>query len=164
MATQNNNNHDYPFEDGEIIIGQTGDNAVANTMTPAFGIEIDNAPGSITIRATGQRDIEKVTIDTLMVKDRNYITDGATSLQMTLPATVELGSVFTITDINSGFRIRQGAGQLIRFGNKTTTTGTDGNIETVQDGSSVTLMCTTADLEFSVISSVGNFQLDTVIA
>jgi hypothetical protein len=162
--TQNSWNSDYPFLDGQVIIGQDGDNAVANTLTPDFGIEIDNAPGSITIRATGQAQVVKVTVDTSMAEDRNYITDGATELQMTLPETIKLGSIFTVTDVGEGFRIRQNAGQFIRFGNKVTTTGTDGNVRTVQDGSSITFMCTEEDTEFNVISSVGNFQLDTTIA
>jgi len=159
-STQNNWNAGYPDTDGQLLIGQTGENPIPATLTADFGIEIDNAPGSITIRATGQRNVEKVTVNTQMVKDRDYITDGATKLELTLPATKTLGSTWIITDVQAGFTIVQNAGQTINFGNKTTTEGVTGNISTIQPGSSVTIMCVTADVEFNVISSVGNFQLD----
>lgn len=158
--TQNSWNSGYPFENGQLLIGQQNENPIPNTLTADFGIEIDNAPGSITIRATGQTNVEKVTANTQMIEDRNYITDGATKLEITLPAEMALGSVFTITDVNEGFTLLQNAGQTINFGNKSTTTGVDGNIDTIQPNSSITIMCVTADTEFNVISSVGNFRLD----
>src|SRR5690606_33862703 len=116
--TQNSWNSGYPELDGQLLIGQTGENPIAAVLTPGFGIEITNAAGEITIAATGQRKVEKVTVNTAMLQDYNYIVDGATQLEMTLPATAALGSVFTVTNINiiKGFLITQAAGQSIQFG------------------------------------------------
>lgn len=146
--------------DGELLIGSTGNAPVAASLTAGAGVSITNAAGSITIAATGQKLVEKVTANTSMVEDTNYITNGASSLEMLLPDEIALGSVFTIVDVGQGFRVTQAAGQKIIFGNKETTVGTSGNLQTTQAGSSLTLMCTTADVEFAVISSVGNFRLD----
>jgi hypothetical protein len=146
--------------DGQLLVGSTGNAPVAASLTAGAGIQITNGAGSISIAATGQKLVEKVTANTSMVENFNYITNGAGSLEMLLPATIALGAVFTIVDVGAGFRVTQGAGQQIIFGNKSTTAGTSGNLQTTQDGSSLTLMCTTADTEFAVISSVGNFRLD----
>ena len=159
-ATQNSTNAGYQDTDGQLLIGQTGENPIPALLTASFGIEIDNAPGSITIRATGQTNVVKVIANTQMAEDRNYITNGVTKLEMTLPATMKLGSMFVITDVQAGFTVLQTAGQSIRFGNKVTTVGVTGNVSTVQPNSSLTIMCTTADTGFNVVSSVGNYQLD----
>ena len=148
------------LSDGQLLIGSTGNAPETAELTAGAGIQITNGAGSISIAATGQKLVEKVTANTSMVVDTNYITNGAGSIEMLLPSTVELGSVFTLVDVGAGFRITQAAGQQIVFGNKETTEGITGNLQTTQSGSSLTLICTTADTEFAVISSVGNFRLD----
>jgi len=160
--TQNVWNSDYPVNDGEIIIGQTGGNPQAATITAGNGIEITNAAGAITITSTGQKEAEIVTANTAMVVDTNYITNGTTKLEMTLPAAIAVGSIFRVTDINSGFKMIQGVDQYINFGNRTTTVGASGNVDTLQDNSSLTLICVEENLGFNVLSAVGNFNLDAV--
>lgn len=42
-----------PLTDGQVVVGATGTAPQAQTLTPGAGIAITNAPGSITIAATG---------------------------------------------------------------------------------------------------------------
>src|SRR5258708_14572000 len=42
-----------PLTDGQFIIGSTGNAPQAQTLTAGTGIAITNAPGSVTIAATG---------------------------------------------------------------------------------------------------------------
>ncbi|MDQ0564130.1 hypothetical protein QO004_005948 [Rhizobium mesoamericanum] len=46
-----------PLENGELIIGSTGNAPVAQTITAGSGITITNAPGSITISASSSQSI-----------------------------------------------------------------------------------------------------------
>lgn len=51
--TTNSINSDYPTLDGELIIGQTGGNPVAATLTAGSGVGVSNGAGSISLSVTG---------------------------------------------------------------------------------------------------------------
>lgn len=145
--------------DGQLLIGSTGAAPSTASLTAGAGIEVTNAAGSITIANTAHNSYEVVTAATAMVEGKNYVCNGTTSLAMTLPSTIAVGKRIEITDINAGFSLAQGAGQIMHFGNKSTTSGATGSIATVQDRSSIVLVCVVADTEFNVVSSVGNYSL-----
>jgi hypothetical protein len=154
---------DFGLEDGELLIGQTGLDPARATLTAGLGIDITNAAGEITIAATGQKPWEVITAAThQMEEDINYVANNDTAkVVFTLPATADVGSVFTVVAAESdGWRIEQGAGQQILIGDKATTEGASGNIESKRAGDSVTAVCFEADNKFIVTSMMGNVQLD----
>jgi hypothetical protein len=58
-----------------------------------------------------------------------------------------------------GWTITQGAGQQVHFGNKDTTSGAGGSLASVHIRDAAELICCVADVEFNVISSVGNITI-----
>ena len=81
-------------------------------------------------------------------------------MTLTLPSTASVGSTIQIRGVGAGgWRIAQGAGQSIAFGNKTTTAGNTGRIDSTQARDCVDIECTTADTDWMVVSSVGNLDI-----
>lgn len=94
---------------------------------------------------------------TTMLVNNGYITNSVSQVLLKLPTTAAVGSELIIVGKGSGgWQIQQSAGQTIYFGAVNTTTGATGTLTSTQQRDSVTLVCTTADLDFDVISSVGN--------
>lgn len=92
-----------------------------------------------------------------------YVTDNATQVTYTLPATPAFGNIFEITGGVSGastapWIIAQNAGQQINFGNSSTTVGTGGSIASTLKYDSVRCVCIVAGASavWNVLSSVGN--------
>ena len=92
-----------------------------------------------------------------------YVTDNATQVTYTLPATPAFGNVFRITGGVSGsatapWIIAQNAGQQINFGNTSTTVGTGGSIASTFQYDSIECVCVVAGASavWVVLDSVGN--------
>jgi len=78
-----------------------------------------------------------------------------------LPATSAAGTTFRVTGMNTdvGFRVTQGASQQVHFGNLSTTAGAGGSITSTHKRDSLELVCVVADLEWNVVSGVGNLTV-----
>lgn len=113
----------------------------------------DPAPGGIAWSA--------ITANQNIVNEEGYICNKAGLLTLTLPATAAVGTVFEVTGINTdvGWRIAQGAGQQIHFGNQSTTAGAGGYLEATHKRDSIKLVCVVADTEWNVLSSLGNITV-----
>ena len=82
------------------------------------------------------------------------------TITATLPVTAAVGSVISIVGEGAGkWTIAQNAGQNIRFGDQTTTTGVGGSLAAILQHDCVDLVCTVADTSFVVRSSVGNLTV-----
>lgn len=102
---------------------------------------------------------EVVTTDTSMSVQTGYITNSASLLTFTLPITANPGDTMRINCNSSGlWTIAQNSGQTIRFGVDTTTTSS-GNITSLNVGDSIEIICTVANTNFSVVSSIGYFSI-----
>ncbi len=89
-----------------------------------------------------------------------YILNNAGLVTLTLPTTAALGSVIKVAGKGAGgWKIAQNASEVIHFGDTNTTTGTGGSLESTNRYDSVELLCTVADTEWTVISSVGNITV-----
>jgi hypothetical protein len=93
-----------------------------------------------------------------MVANGGYITtDDATRVELTLPDTCAVGSVFKIVgEGDAGWKVIQNAGDTIRFGNVATTTGAAGYIESLDKGDCVELVCIVANTDYRVTNAIGN--------
>jgi hypothetical protein len=93
-----------------------------------------------------------------MVADNGYITTASTPTitVFTLPSTIAFGKTIEIGGYSSGlWQLNQNSGQQIRFGN-TATTVTSGILSATSQGDSIRIVCTVADTNFMVVSSIGN--------
>ena len=89
-----------------------------------------------------------------------YITNNASLVTVTLPSTAALGSIVEVAGKGAGlWKIAQNASGIIHFGNTDSTTGTGGSIAAVNRYDSVRLVCSTANNEWVVLSSVGNITI-----
>jgi hypothetical protein len=147
--------------DGQIVVGNTAGAPLAATITAGSGISVTNAANSITIAATGGVSTVEVTGTTqAMAVNTDYIANNAGLVTLTLPATAALGTEISVLYKGAGgWLIAQNAGQTIRFGTSTTTTGVAGSLASFAAGDCVKFKCITADLDFEVFSSQGNITV-----
>jgi len=147
--------------DGQLLIGDTGTAPVAATLTAGSGIAITNAAGSITIAATGGASWTDVTgTSQAMAADAAYVANNAGLVTFTLPATAAFGTEISIAGYGAGgWSIAQNAGQLIHFGNVSSTAGVGGSLSSTNRYDQIELLCTVANTEWVVRNSVGNLTV-----
>lgn len=100
-----------------------------------------------------------LTGDTTMVVNRGYVTNSASLITLTLPATAAVGDIVRVAGLGSGgWKIAQNAGQTIYWATGSTATGTSGYLQSVNSRAVATLACRTANDDWEVASSVGDFK------
>lgn len=143
-----------PLTNGQVLIGSTGNDPVASTLTAGPGVSISNASGSITISGTGSGiGWTEVTGTTqLMVADSGYVSNNAGVVTFTLPTTAAFGTAISIIGKGAGgWLIAQNANQLIQVGSVASTTGVGGSVASTNRYDSIDLICTTANLVWTVL-------------
>jgi len=148
---------------GQLAIGSTGADPSAAALTAGTGVSITNGAGSITINAAGGGLTWTVVTGTTqaMAVNNGYIANNAGVVTATLPATSAVGDVVAITGINNatGWKIAQNAGNTIFFGAATTTPGAGGSLQSAATRDAVQLVCTSANANWQVLSSIGNITV-----
>jgi hypothetical protein len=135
---------------------------VANVLNVlgASGTSTSGSGNTITIIATGVIWQVIGASQTLLVNN-GYICTSGGALLLTLPLVSSVGDIIEVTlDGSTSYKIVQNAGQLIRLGNVSTTSGVTGFILTYAQGDSLRLVCSIANTKWNVISSMG--ELTTV--
>lgn len=142
---------------GFIPIGSTGADPVLAAITAGANTSVTNGAGSITIASTGNMTWTEETGASFNIAINNgYITNRATLVTATLPSTAAQGSLMRIVNIGAGgVKIAQNAGQTIRRGTNSSTTGATGFIQSINQYTSVSLLCTVANNDFQVIDGDG---------
>lgn len=153
-----------PLTNGQLAIGNTGNDPSAATLTAGTGVTITNGAGSITINAAGGglTWVDVTGTSASMAVNTGYIADNAGLVTLTLPATAAQGTVVAVAGGNSGsggWKLAQNSGQQINFGASTTTSGTGGSLASTKQYDCVFLLCTTANTNFVVLNSVGNITV-----
>jgi hypothetical protein len=94
-----------------------------------------------------------------MAVNSGYVANNAGLVSLTLPTTSALGSKIYRGGKGAGlWTVLLNAGESIHFGTLDTTT-TTGTLVATQKYDSVTIVCTTTDTEWTVISSQGNITV-----
>jgi hypothetical protein len=127
-----------------------------------MGIGITNAAGSITIAATGggMAWVDVTGGAQAVAVNTGYTANFATLVTFTLPAAAAFGSVTEIVGKGAGlWLIAQRANQMIHFGAVTSTTGVGGSVAAILQYDTIRLVCTVADLEWTVTNAVGNLTV-----
>jgi hypothetical protein len=152
-----------PLTDGQLLIGDTaGVSPAAATLTAGAGIGIVNAAGSITISSTagGFAWTEVTGTTQAMAIESGYIANNAGLVTLTLPAVAVIGEAVQIVGKGAGlYAIAQNAGQTIHYIASDTTTGVGGSLTAIEQYASIELVCITANTEWVVVDSVGNFTI-----
>lgn len=145
---------------GQIPIGN-GTNYTAATLSAGSGISITNASGSVTIASSGVSATTEVTgTSATMVANNDYIANNVGLVTLTLPTTAALGSEIGVFYKGAGgWLVAQNAGQQIRIGTSTSTSGTGGSLASSAAGDCIKLKCITADTLFEVFSTQGNITV-----
>lgn len=149
---------------GQIPIGSTGNAPTIATLTAGSGISITNGAGSITITATGGGGgfswTEDVTTSISLAVNNGYISNNASPVTATLPASAAVGDYIRIMGKGSGLvTIAQNSGQTVHFNANNTTTGAGGSLTALAQWASLEILCTTADTDFAIVGSVGNWTV-----
>lgn len=147
---------------GIAILDADSGSATGSTVTIAGGSNVSTtASGStVTINATSAFTPLTYTVEsapTSMAVNQGYVSNGSLgALTFTLPPTATVGQVVSVVGISTqGWTIVQGVGQTIHMNSSSTTTGISGSLASTARYNAVTLICTTANTDWTVISSEG---------
>ncbi len=149
-----------PLGNGQILIGSNGATPVATSLTAGSGITITPGAGSITISSSSAGIPWNNTSASGALASNNgyFVTSGTISLS--LPATSSVGDAIRIV-LRGGtsWSITQAIGQQVFFGSTQTTSGAGGSITSTAAGDAIEIVCTVANAEWTMLSSVGNLTI-----
>ncbi len=135
-------------------------------VTPATSVEMvvigtDGELGSQAVPGGGSITWSEVTgTSQAMAVSNGYILNNAALVTATLPATAAVGDVMEIVGKGAGgWRLAQNAGQTVHFGNQNTTTGAGGSLSSTNRYDCIAIICTTANTDFVIKSSIGNLTV-----
>lgn len=170
-----------PGRDGSAAItnlgGGSGQPIVIRLTTLFNGSQVSNDTrtidftGDVNVTKTGKNsilvdvnrlDLMWITVDsdTQLQCNAGYVIDSASKLNLTLPQNCRVGDKIKLMALGEGgFEVLQNASQKIIFGNKSTSLGASGSLETVNLNNTVSLICVKDNDIFMVESSIGNFKL-----
>lgn len=139
--------------DGSNNINIVGSGAISvsgNPMTNTLTITSGNPFFTWSVIAANQA----------AVSQNGYFTNGGSRVELSLPAGSAVGDIFSVADLGgNGWKVTQGAGQQILFGNSFTTAGALGYLQSLFVGDAVTLVCCVANTTWMAIPPVGNITI-----
>jgi hypothetical protein len=149
---------------GQLLIGSTGNDPVAASISGGSGINVVNAAGSITISTTATPTSfvnETSAGPTAMVSNTTYLANSGASLcSFSLPTTSAQGDTLAVVGSNTGlWTITQAASQQIFYGDVSSTAGTGGSVSGTLQYDVLRLRCNVANVSWIVESAVGNHSV-----
>lgn len=92
--------------------------------------------------------------------NNGYIANNGSLVTVTLPDTAAVGDVVRVAGYGAGgWKVAQNASEIIHFGPVDTTTGVGGSLASTNRYDAVELVCTVANLEWVVVTSMGNITI-----
>ena len=152
--------------DGQLLIGSTvaPKIRVGSLTSSDASITITPGSGSIDLTAAGGGSVPWTNIaagSAQMYPNNGYTADFGTLCTLTLPTTAAYGSIIEVAGKGAGgWLIAQNANQMIHVNGATSTTGVAGYLSSNDQFNGVKLLCSVADLEFTVLSHEGTLNLN----
>lgn len=126
-------------------------------LTAGTGISISQSGDNIVIDATGGTGIDWVEVTgttQLMAVGHGYKANNASVVTLTLPVSSGFGDQINIMGFGAGgWHVAQGTGQKITIGSTTSTAGSSGYIESVNQFDSVVLICMEDNLTWQCLGA-----------
>lgn len=144
------------------VLTMASDQLGTATITAGSGITVTPGANTITIAASGAGlTWTVITANQSAVANNGYICNKASNLVLTLPTTAAVGTSIRVTGMNTalGWTIAQNASQQIVCGTASTSVGVGGSLSSSNIYDSVELLCSTANLKWIAISSMGNITV-----
>lgn len=149
------------FAEGALITSNTGK---VSTVTGTTGYVLTaNASGtapSFQPASGGGGGItwnDQTTTSVTMSINNAYSANNASLVTLTLPSTAIFGSLIQVSGNGAGgWIIAQNSGQTIHFGSVNTTAGVGGSLASTNRYDQVTVVCSVANTDWVVNSSLGN--------
>lgn len=118
-------------------------------------------PTSGTLATTANKDLTWSTSSSTITLAVNTGTIATgTGQTFTLPATAAVGDLIAVTNApGKNYSLSQNSAQTIHFGGRSTTTGVTGGLSSLEDCQSVYMVCSTANTDWIVLSSIGNIRI-----
>ena len=145
MAVGTNNSSNYPYltTDGQIPIGSSIGNPTSATITAGTNVTVTNGHNTITIAATGGAfaTVNQTTGTVTMAAFTRYITNDASQVVYTIPATAAIGDTFIIIGTHvgtAGWQVQANTGQTIRLSSGVSSTA--GTATNTLQGDSISLV------------------------
>ncbi len=143
---------------GQVLLGSTSGSPAFGTLTTSTGIGFTTGSASLALNLIqgGYKITAASTGGTIAVQN-SYVVAQSTQTSFALPATAAVGDMFVIssaTGNTSGWIITQAASQEIWANSSHTTNGATGTLAGAIH-CSVVLMCTVANLEFTIVGGTG---------
>ncbi len=145
--------------DGQLLIGSTAAPHIkVATLTAGPGVAISNGGGTIQISSIAMASSwTAIAASQTLAVNNGYICTGGAALSLALPVVSAVGAVIEVVlDGSASWTITQGAGQQIRYAAAQTTSGAGGSLTSTQQGDSIRIVCSVANLKWNVIASEGN--------
>lgn len=147
---------------GQLVIGGTSTPAAA-TLTAGTGVSITNGNNSITIATTGGGItwVDSTGSSQAITAGYGYLSDNATSVAFSLPASATQGDYFRIAGVQGAWTLSQASGQQVKIGSAATTAGAGGSLASTNAGDSIECVATntSASTIWRVISFIGNITV-----
>lgn len=151
MATNNSTNTPALTANGQLMIGHTGQNPDAATLSAGSGITITNAAGSITIAST-TAGLSWTTVSgttQAAAVNNGYITNNAGVVTVTLPTTFAIGDTVEVVGLGAGgWSLAAGTATTIRYG--TSVTSSAGSLASVNRYDTIKVVGQVANTTWSV--------------
>lgn len=143
--------------DGQVILGSTGGQPQAASVTGGFGITVSAGSNSLTISSTaggGGLAWSNIAGTTQAAAvNSGYISSNSSLTTVTLPVTAALGSVIAVQGYGVGGWIIDAPGaQVVHIGNTASSAG--GTIASANQYDSITLVCVVANTAWSLYGPV----------
>ncbi len=143
-----------PGTNGQVLLGSTGADPAFATLTTSTGLTYTLGADSLAVDIkNGGYLVNAPSTGGPLISQVSYVVTQAGQASFSLPATANVGSMFMISSAQSnaaGWIIPVSGGQSIWLGTNHAGTSLAGARST-----SVTLMCTVANVEFLVVASTG---------
>lgn len=156
--------------DIETLTGDSGgavspDGAGNINVLGGTNVTVAGNPGmnTLTIQVTGDNLTwnEVTGTSESMLINNGYIANNVALVSLDLPVSASVGDIIRVTGKGAGgWTIVQNANQQIFFGDQSTTVGITGGLTSTSQRDTCALLCITDNLEFNVISSIGNLTVD----